>query len=75
MTKFSSQYKLVKRPSPYDLIPQGRKGTSVWVTIFAILIGAICIGPNVIISVRLFHAFYQLGMAALTLFHSLLHTG
>jgi len=75
LNKFSPNYKLVSRPSPYDLVPLGRKGKSAWVTFSAIVIGAICIGPNLIVTVRLFHAFYRLGMAALTLFNSMLHPG
>lgn len=75
MAKSSPHYKLVKRPSHYELIPTGRKGASLGLTLLAIIIGLICIGPNVIVAVRLSQAFYRLGAAAITFLHLLLHTG
>ncbi len=75
MAKSSPHYKLVKRPSHYELIPTGRKGASLGLTLLAIIIGLICIGPNVIVVVRLSQVFYRLGAAALTFLHLLLHTG
>lgn len=75
LSKSSPHYKLVKRPSHYELIPTGRKGASLGLTLLAIIVGLICIGPNVIVVVRLAQAFYRLSAAAVTFLHLLLHTG